>query len=50
MLLCHPGAREACSLKNCDNQRPYNVAENHGFYELANEIRTFQVSTRTCKN
>ncbi|XP_068711295.1 B-cell scaffold protein with ankyrin repeats-like isoform X2 [Montipora foliosa] len=49
VLLCHPGAREACSLKNCDNQRPYNVAENHGFYELANEIRTFQDQGDTCK-
>lgn len=49
VLLCHPGAREACSLKNCDNQRPYNVAENHGFYELANEIRTFQDQGDTCR-
>ncbi|XP_068742652.1 phosphoinositide 3-kinase adapter protein 1-like isoform X2 [Montipora capricornis] len=49
VLLCHPGAREACSLKNCDNQRPCNVAENHGFYELANEIRTFQDQGDKCR-
>ncbi|XP_067038678.1 uncharacterized protein [Acropora muricata] len=44
VLLMYPGAHEACSLKNYEGQRPYNMAENLGFYELADEIRKFQDS------
>ncbi|KAK2563947.1 Phosphoinositide 3-kinase adapter protein 1 [Acropora cervicornis] len=42
VLLMYPGAHEACSLKNYEGQRPCNLAENLGFYELADEIRKFQ--------
>lgn len=44
VLLTYPGAHEACSLKNYEGQRPYNLAENLGFHKLAAEIRKFQDS------
>lgn len=44
VLLTYPGAHEACSLKNYEGQRPYNLAQNLGFRELADEIRKFQDS------
>ena len=43
-LLHYPGAYEACSMRNCNDQRPYNIAENRGFEKLANELRAFHVS------
>lgn len=40
-LLHYPGAYAACSMKNCNDQWPYNIAENRGFVKLADELRAF---------
>ena len=44
VILRYPGAYEACSMKNCHGYWPYNIAENHGYHQLANDLRAFCVS------
>ena len=43
-LLHYPGAQEACAIKNYHGRWPYNIAEDHGFKQLADNLRTFRVS------
>ena len=45
VILRYPGAYEACSLKNYQGHRPYNIAEDNGYDQLANELRAFHVSS-----
>ena len=42
------GALEACSIKNCNGHRPYNIADEMGFSSLGDELRTFHVSDVYC--
>nr|XP_058959132.1 phosphoinositide 3-kinase adapter protein 1-like isoform X1 [Pocillopora verrucosa]XP_058959133.1 phosphoinositide 3-kinase adapter protein 1-like isoform X1 [Pocillopora verrucosa] len=41
-LLHYPGAQEACAIKNYHGKWPYNIAEDHGFKQLADSLRTFR--------
>ena len=43
-LLLFPGAQEACKVRNYHGQSPYEIAEAHGFHDLANTLCTFLVS------
>ena len=43
-LLPFPGSQEACKMTNYHGQRPYEIAEAHGFHDLANTLCTFLVS------
>ena len=45
VILHYPGAYEACSLKNYQGHRPYSIAEDNGYDQLANELRAFHVSS-----
>lgn len=41
-LLHYPGAQEACAIKNYHGQWPYNIAEDQGFKQLADNLRNFR--------
>ncbi|XP_020614659.1 phosphoinositide 3-kinase adapter protein 1-like isoform X2 [Orbicella faveolata] len=40
-LFLFPGAQEACKIRNYHRQCPYEIAEAHGFRDLANTLCTF---------
>ena len=42
-ILRYPGAYEACSMKNYHGQWPYNLAQDNGYDQLADDLRAFHV-------